>query len=208
MSCNPLFKECIEKLLLGKVICETSSPDVFGFLVMNGNRKDVSDYIQRVGLNLSMTRDMKGYYGAIAEPNSGDKQSIRTRFNHVVKSLEGLILLMRMLKSMSPRSRPINVMDILKESTLTAAIEDAPSLEGQLNEVALKLKIGKTGGPKAKISSLLKYLEQHEYLTPQDKNGLQYKATAKWSLLYDQLEFIQKNESIPLKEDTSQEELF
>ncbi len=208
MSCNPLFKECVEKLLLGKVICETSSPDIFGFLVMNGNKKDVSDYIQRIGLDLSMTKDMKGYYGSIAEPSSGDKKSIRSRFDHVAKSLEGLVLLMRMLKSLSPRSRPINAMDVLKESTLIKAIEDAPSLEGQLNEVTLKLKIGKSGQSKAKVSALLKYLEQHEYLAPQDKNGLQYKATAKWSLLYDQLEFIQKNESIPLKEDTNQEELF
>jgi len=208
MSCNPLFKECVEKLLLGKVICETSSPDIFGFLVMNGNKKDVSDYIQRIGLNLSMTKDMKGYYGSIAEPSSGDKKSIRSRFDHVAKSLEGLILLMIMLKSMSPRSRPINAMDSLNESTLTAAIEDAPNLEGLLNEVTLKLKIGQSGGPKSKISALLKYLDQQEYLSPQDKHGLLYKATAKWSLLYDQLEFIQKNESIPLKEDTNQEELF
>ena len=208
MSCNPLFKECIEKLLLGKVICEISSPDILAFLVINGNKEDVSDYIQRIGLELSMTKDMKGYYASLTDPSSGDKQSIKSRFNHVVKSLEGLILLMRMMKSMSPSSRPINAMDELKESTLIKAIEDAPSLEGQLNEVTSKLKIGKSGRSKAKVSALLKYLEQHEYLMSQDKAGLRYKATAKWSLLYDQLEFIQKNESIPLGEESEQEELF
>jgi len=201
-SFNPIFKETIELLLAGKVICETSAPESFQYFFAGEHQQEAENYLAQIGRSLLYTKDQKGFYAAINTPNKKDLRAIKERFREVAGNLEGFVVLLRMFKGLSPSSRPITASETIRESTLLDAITDSPSLQDQLDDVIHKLKISQKGVQhKTKLKALLSYLEKHDYLKSWGKSGITYRATANWSLLYDQMEFIQQYEAIPLRDE-------
>jgi len=95
----------------------------------------------------------------------------------------------------------------LKESELLAAIEESNSLKLLLESIAQKLKAGgKSTEARAKLTAVIKYLVDHSYLKTMGGAGTQFVATAKWSLLYDQLEFIRSYDAIEIAQDDNNQQ--
>ena len=81
--------------------------------------------------------------------------------------------------------------DVIKESILLSAIENSASLGLQLEKIADKLQRAKGAiNTKNRLRSVLDYLCTQGFLVSTSTSGAIYIATAKWSLLYDELEFI------------------
>ena len=100
-----------------------------------------------------------------------------------------------MVRNIDSDSRPIDAGTRLNESELLAAIEESSSLSTQLENIAHKFKKGgKSSESKVKLQTVIQYLSDQQYLMPIGSSGSVYIATAKWSLLYDQLEFIRSHE--------------
>ena len=95
----------------------------------------------------------------------------------------------------------------LKESELLAAIEESNSLKLLLESISQKLKTGgKSTEARAKLTAVIKYLVDQRYLKAMGGTGTQFVATAKWSLLYDQLEFIRSYDAIEIAQDDNSQQ--
>ncbi|MEF1304255.1 hypothetical protein QTO17_20430, partial [Vibrio owensii] len=71
------------------------------------------------------------------------------------------------------------------------------SLQNQLDHIAHKLKRAHKGKEsKTKLRSILDYLVQEGYFVSPSSTGSLFIATAKWSLLYETLEFIAASEGM------------
>lgn len=89
---------------------------------------------------------------------------------------------------------------MIKLSDLLASIESSKQLELQLADITAKLG-RQTKEAKKQLHSLVEFLENDGYLHSVSSTGALYKATAKWSLLYDQLEYIGKYQHLHSSED-------
>jgi hypothetical protein len=85
----------------------------------------------------------------------------------------------------------------LNESELLQAIEESTALNSQLDDIASRFKIqSKALESKSKLRTIIKYLTDSEYLKVLGSTGSVFIATAKWSLMYDQLEFVLQYEGV------------
>ena len=117
------------------------------------------------------------------------------QFENVTVNLEGLVSWLRLIRNIDSDSRPIEAGTRLNESELLAAIEESSSLSAQLENIAHKFKkSGKSAEAKFKLQNVMQYLCDQQYFTAIGSSGSVYIATAKWSLLYDQLQFIRSHE--------------
>ncbi len=209
MSYSPVFEKVIMKLLAQNVLCEISSPEEFRFVEQEHNQEQVDKHLHAIGRHLSKTSDKLGYFCAYnIIDNSKKRIKVQKQFESFVVDLEGIIDWLRLVRSIDRDSRPLVPGTQLKESELLSAIEESNSLKQQLESISQKLKTGgKSIEARAKLTSVLKYLVEDKFLKPMGGTGTQFVATAKWSLLYDQLEFIRMYDSIdtPEKEEYQQE---
>lgn len=79
--------------------------------------------------------------------------------------------------------------DTVTYGELITEVERSPLIMSQLKELVIKLGKASTS-PKEQISSVLQYLVSNQYLHPTGNTGTTYIATAKWSVFYDELEYI------------------
>tara|TARA_R110001583_G_scaffold17575_4_gene70903 strand:- start:680 stop:1330 length:651 start_codon:yes stop_codon:yes gene_type:complete len=190
------FEETINRMLEQKVICETIDPDLFGYLSNQNHRDEVDNFLHKIGRQTARTNDSRGFYCVFSKLDTKSKRSIAQRqFDNVTVNLEGLIGWLRLVRNIDSDSRPIDAGTRLNESELLAAIEESSSLSTQLENIAHKFKkSGKSSETKIKLLNVMQYLTEQQYLHPIGSSGSVYIATAKWSLLYDQMEFIRSHE--------------
>ncbi len=198
MSDKSRFGECVRALLSGKVICQETDEILFQYLEDELHKSDIRDFLARLDLTLGQTRDRAGYFCAYADPeDKAAKRAIRSQFERLLKEMEGLVAWLILLRSTQDDSRPLKAGDLLREAELLEAIEASPELQKRLEDVVHHLGVLRSGqNAKGMLNSILKHLVKHDYLKEVGA-GSHYRATAKWSLLYDQLEFIRQHEDMP-----------
>ena len=200
------FEETINCMLEQKIICETINPELFSYLNNESHRDEVDNFLHKIGRQTARTNDTRGFYCVFSNLDTKVKRSIAQRqFDNVTVNLEGLIGWLRLIRNVDSDSRPIDEGTRLNESELLAAIEESSALSTQLENIAHKFKKGgKSPETKVKLQNVMQYLTEQQYLQPIGSSGSVYIATAKWSLLYDQLEFIRSHEGY--SEELNEEE--
>ncbi|EHS1184297.1 hypothetical protein WFH67_14465 [Vibrio vulnificus] len=206
------FEITVEYLLDEKVICEASYPEAFRFLQDSRNRSEVNAFLHRVSRQVGKTKDSKGYYCSYETLEDPKRRKKATKqFSHMLADLEPLIDWLRLVRNVDAESRPIEAGTRISESELLSAIEESSSMSELLSQIASKFrKVSRSVETKTKLRSVLTYLSDNGYLLSVGSSGAVYIATAKWSLLFDQLEFIHSFEGYELPDDEpeSQQELF
>jgi hypothetical protein len=190
------FELTVTLLLEQKVICENIYPEPYRFLLKESNQEEINAYLHKIGRSTARTNDLKGFYCIFSSLDDKRKrQYAQKQFETVIVNIEGLVEWLRMIRNIDKDSRPLEAGSRLNESELLAAIEESSTLSLLLENIAHKLKKGgKSSEVKTKLGNVLQYLTENQYLQPIGKSGSVFVATAKWSLLYDQLDFIRSHE--------------
>ena len=194
------FEECVTALLNGEVICHVSAPELFRFLDSDTSfnlgktttAEVVDEYLSKIGRGLAKTQDSQGYYCVYKNIDDNDKQKMaKERFTVVANQFDGLVNFFRLERGCKADPRPICCGDNVKLSDLLSAIENSETMQKQLTDIANSFGVGMTASKlQNTLNSVLKYLVKEKYLIQIGNVGSIYKATAKWSLLYDELEYI------------------
>lgn len=204
METNDLrFENTVTKLLEQAVICEISSPEDYRYLKDMHYYEQVDAYLYKLGRHLVTTQDNRGFYCAFNELNTSKKRASTLKvFESWVVDLEGVIEWLRLVRSVDKESRPLVAGTALNESELLSAIEESSAYLHQIERIAHKFKRGGKGvGARSKLSAVLQHLVDTGFLKSMGSTGTQFIATAKWSLLYDQLEFIRLYDNVSDDED-------
>lgn len=195
------------KLLMSKtVICEVAHPAEHAYLSITIECAEMNQYLSRLKRRIEKTRDGMGFYCVYIDVDTPEKRKqVLSDFEKITSTLEGIVEWLKLARNIDSDSLPLRAGSKLLESTLLAAIEESSSLRFQLELIAKKLKRAQTSKEsKSKLRSVLDYLVNEGYLVSKASTGSIYQATAKWSLVYDQLEFIACAEGmIVMEEDAS-----
>ncbi|MES2822469.1 MAG: hypothetical protein V4732_02625 [Pseudomonadota bacterium] len=190
-----MFTTIIHKLLAGQIICEQSDESAFRYLTNVTSLEEVEDYVRRIGYTLRRSRDGRAITLCYADPNDPiAKSSIRQSFKETVHHLEPLVRWIGLVTVCREDKFPLVPGDNLYKSKLLTGIENAPSRRDELSRIARSSFIGSTSlKVDGQLSAVLSKLVQKNYLIEIDRQGIQFRATGKWSLLYDIIEFIELN---------------
>lgn len=200
---DEIFSQTALHLLSGSMIDKVTEPAMMNWLEEEDNLMCMQDYLSKLNRQVLMTSDKAGaYLGYINIHEKNSNKAIRQSFSKMSVLLYPLILWLRLLRGATDSSRPLQTGDIIKLSDLLSSIESSKQLELQLADIIAK--IGRnTKEAKRQLFSLVDYLETEGYLHSIGSTGALYKATAKWSLLYDQLEYIGRYQHLSPHEDES-----
>ncbi|MGN0894756.1 MAG: hypothetical protein ACI4ND_07145 [Succinivibrio sp.] len=203
LSSNNRFTKCIEFLLQGKIICSVLCPDLYRYILEPNEPGEISNeeriqlFLGNINRKLVHTSDDNGFYCVVLDKGSLQaKNTARAKLKEAAYQLEPFVKWMRIVRSCSRDIRPIEANDIIKPSELIASLEESEFPRNQLKEVANSLCSGNQANMtdiKRILQSVLKQLVKDEYLVDVN-DGLIYKATAKWTRLYEYMEFIAENE--------------
>lgn len=211
---QPRFAEVVRELLQGGVICPHRTLDMFKYLEVKENREAVDDHLFALGLKTAATQEGEAYYAAYAQLDTSQaRQSVNRTFTSFVVDLEGMVNWLRFYRGITDMGRPLCAGDEVRESEMLAYIEDSSSSLKQLEDIAIQLKVGgKSAEPKVRLSNILRDLVKRDLLVPVGSTGSVYIATAKWTLVYEVLDFIHERDGLALSEpeepEQNQERLF
>ena len=194
---NATFRHVIEKLLQGELLCEVSDEPGYLYLQLEDNLDRVNQHLAVLGRGVALTSDMTGYYCVYLDV---EDKGVRNRLNHQFHALatkwEALLMWLRLTRQLSPEAHPLSARDILKESELLGAIESSSALQAELESIAQRFQIRGKVDPRTRLNQLLRFLEKEGFLV--ERHPSVYQATARWSMLQDQMEFIRQQEGIQL----------
>lgn len=190
-----LFTNVIHSLFAAKVICEHSDETAFRYLNNPILLEQAEDYVRRIGYRLRQSRDGRAIVLCYADPNDPiAKSNIRQFFKETAHFMEPLVRWIGLVTVCRDDKFPLAPGDNLYKSKLLTGIEDAPSRRDELARIARSSFIGSTSTKvDGQLNAVLSRLVQKNYLIEIDRQGIQFRATGKWSLLYDTLEFIELN---------------
>lgn len=191
------FESVVENLMAGNIICQTAFPMEFDFLSNSYNRTTVDDYIRRIGRSLAQTSDNLGFLMVYSSLDSSDKaKRSKAFFKTIEQDLSPLVDWMRLARNANDQSNPVAAGELLNESELLAAIESSRPLAEQLTSISNRLgRAVKSREIKTKLASVLTYLVDNGYFVRRSNTGSIYEATAKWSFVYDAIEFYVQRQS-------------
>lgn len=198
MSADPLFRDTVERLLSGDVVCLASCPDLYHYLQESEARDAVSLFLSRIGRDVALTRDDSAFYAVYLDvEDAGTRAQIRNHFERLTTNWEGLLRWLRLARRISPTGHPLQPMEMLYESQLLEAIENSSGLQVELEAIASKFQLkGQGKEPRHRLSQLLVRLERDGYLKQVGATGAIYQATGRWAVLWEQLEFVYQQEGI------------
>ncbi|MBS9405343.1 hypothetical protein KG088_17155 [Halomonas sp. TRM85114] len=201
MSYNTTFAETMERLLAGDVICEIAFRKGFDLICDPHQFRILNDTLMLMGRQLAQTEDGVGYYAVYQDlSDAGRRRRVQTRFEKAAGEWEGLCYWLRLTCKVSHDHYPIHAGDVLTLSSLLESIEDSVSSQQDVEKIARRLKAGGRRDTKSQLEGILQRLEDKGYLVPQGVSGASWKATSLWSLLMEQMAYVQRQEGIMIEE--------
>lgn len=199
MSYNPVFESAFRLLLAGEIICEHRYPEEHNIL-------QFEEYLSRMNLTLEMlnrqvrsTQDRSAFLLAYSDSsNPKAREAIKSEFSLVVNQIEPLVKWLRLVMDVTGSERPIVPGEIVSESEMQTHIEQVPTLESKLDALVKSgLFLSRHAESKGRLSSVMTKLVDEGYLVKIGTAGTRYRATGKWSWLYDVMAFIKTHENLP-----------
>ncbi len=208
LSTDMIFQDIIQRLLEGGIICENSSDTQYRYLREEDQYREVDQYLRKIGRLLKATDDGIAYYCAYLDiENSDAKTQVKRLLGEAINDLEPLVRWLKLTAAATQSGSPIKASDRIKSSDLLSSIESAPALSEELDRISRGgLFNSKSTDPKRQVDFVLNKLVDQGYLVKDGPSGLVFKATGKWSRLYEILQYIASHESIG-SEDNEQQQL-
>lgn len=201
------FADTTQKLLQGVFICEYSHPAEFDFLTKPGMSQEVDGFLQKLNLNLSIMGDGTGFYCSYSHPKDNITQ-LKRQFVEITESMRPLVNFLIMVQQSRASDDVIRPGDVLRLAEIQCAVEDAPALALYLDKITAHA-LFKSASPTVdgKLKQVFKRLVELDYLMLSNPAHQIFLATHKWSLLVEQIRFIDETEHLSLASQAEDEQL-
>jgi len=193
------FASAAQKLIQGNFICEYSHPTDFSFLMKPGMSAEMDDYLRKMELSLSISNDGEGFYCSYLLPKQ-NITALKRQFTEIIESLSPLVSFLILVQQASGNDDVIRPGDVLRLAEIQGVVEDTPVLAVHLDKIVAH-SLFKSTSPTidGKLKQVFKRLVELDYLSLANPSHQIFMATSKWSLLMDQIGFINDSERLSLE---------
>ena len=195
---STIFSLTAQLLLEQKMICEVSHDTYFDWLNNPTHQEKMDLFLAQLDRKLVKTSDGQAYFCGYLDASAPDaNREIRSQFKDATSHLGTLVKWLNLVMSSSPSGSPLSPGDPLYESDLLRSIENSPAQLDALTEIARSPFVNsKATDGRGRIRAVLMRLKEQDYLVTIGNSGSQFRATGKWSWLYDVMAFIQSHEGL------------
>lgn len=193
------FGDCIERLLRGEIIDAWVDKSLYTDLCQSDNLNEINIFLSRLNRTCVSSNDGNGFYCAYLNIDPPEiRKTIQRQFNDFVSKIEAIVQWMRLCRTLTNDSKPIEYGDVISKGKLLTSVEQSQLGSEQLRKLAQKIgKQSTSTNASDQLQFVLNYLQEEKYLILAGHDaGTTYRATAKWSLFYEQLEYISACEQI------------
>ena len=193
---NKRLMAIANKLLEGYLIDQWNDFENYEFLNDSIFLEDLNNHIRFLGKKCIQTPCGGGYFLVYLDINDPHiKKIITKQLEENVMKLEPLIDWLRLFRKAGGRNEPLFGGDRITSGEILVEVEKSKHVQKGLKE--LSAKIGKTASTvKDQINGILQFLVQREYLVPVGVVGTEYLATSRWSIFYEELQYIAEHNAI------------
>lgn len=193
------FSNVAQALMQGTFVCQYSHPDLYAYLQKPPHLTEMERYLGKLGLTLSQLNDGEGYYCSYQQPQEYLPE-LKQQFKNIIESLKPLVSFLRLIQQATNNDDVIRAGDLLRLAEIQSIVENSPPLDQQLNKiVGANLFKSSSVAIDGKLKQVFKRLLELDYLTQANPTRQIYQATSKWTLLQEQIDFINDVEKLSLE---------
>ncbi|WP_028863581.1 hypothetical protein [Psychromonas aquimarina] len=205
-----MFKQTVQQLLTGAVICETAFADEFEYLKAAENSLRVEDFLDNLDRNLTYLDSADAYYCTFQQVDQDNSAELTTLFSEIRSSFRPMVEFLELLLTASQTDLPLRAKSVVNINELFDPFEHDQTLREQLRRLT-SIKPFKTNKVETREQLVLIFqkLEETGYLVRKNAGSSRYYATARFDLIYLLIEFLNDSERVelPQNEQQQQEEL-
>ncbi|MFQ3176551.1 MAG: hypothetical protein ACJAYB_001716 [Psychromonas sp.] len=205
-----MFKQTVQKLLTGAVICETAYPEEFEYLKAGSNSGRVEDFLANLDRNLTCLESAEAYYCTFTQVDQSNSVELTALFTEMRATFRPLVEFLDLLLTASHADLPVRAKSVVNINTLFDPFEHDQTLRDQLRRLT-SIKPFKTNKVETREQLVMVFqkLEEMHYLVRKNPGSSRYYATAKFDLIYILIEFLNDSEKVELPQEahSQQEEL-
>ncbi|MDN2662087.1 hypothetical protein [Psychromonas sp. 14N.309.X.WAT.B.A12] len=202
-----MFKQTVQKLLTGEVICETGFADEFLFLQAQDNQDRVSDFLSNLDRQLTFLDSADAFYCTFNEVDSDNTPELTALFTDIRGMFRPLVEFLELILTASQTDLPIHAKSIININELFDPFEHDQTLREQLRHLT-SIRPFKTNKLESREQLVFVFhkLEEMGYFVRKNAGSSRYFATAKFDLIYLLIEFLNDSERIELPETVEQQQ--
>ena len=189
---HDLKSQILNTLLAGKIISEYTHKELFNALRQTHVLEEINETLHVLDRRCVMSTNNSAYFCVYSRSNLTKEQAeiVRKHFEESKFRLEFVVSWAEFCRSeLSKNSLPIQSGDIISYTDLLRVTDESSIAKAKLADLIKRIKRN-SSTIKEQVNSVLQYLVDQEYLVPTGNNGVAYLATGKWSVMYDELEFM------------------
>ena len=202
-----MFKQTVQQLLTGAVICETGFADEFLYLQAQSNQERVSDFLSNLDRDLTYLDSADAYYCTFNEVDANNSAELTTLFTDIRGMFRPLVEFLELILTASQTDLPIHAKSIININELFDPFEHDQSLREQLRHLTA-IRPFKTNKLESREQLVFVFhkLEELGYFVRKNAGSSRYFATARFDLIYLLIEFLNDSERIELPETEQQQQ--
>ena len=202
-----MFKQTIQQLLTGAVICETAYADEFEFLKSEENSQRAADFLGNLDRDLTYLDSADAYYCTFKEIAQSNTSELSLLFTEVRGCFRPLIEFLELLLTATQTDLPLRAKSVVNLNNLFDPFEHDQTLREQLRRLT-SVKPFKTNKLEAREQLVFVFhkLEEMGYLVRKNSGSSRYYATARFDIIYLLIEFLNDSERVELPENEPQQQ--
>lgn len=193
-----MFDQVTIRLLEGKFICESTTPDAFRWLSSESFQQDVAGYLDRIGRRLTRTPNGLAYYATWKRVGGDERSEVKRVFANIKQTIRPLIHFISLCMEVEKKDSSPVPGDRLEYAMLLKAATESQHLFEVLREFG---NMGKEflvtdASAKGMLDKVIQQMERWGYLILINREQESYRFTGKLDYYYQVMEFLIENEGI------------
>lgn len=202
-----MFKQTIQKLLTGEVICETAFAEEFIYLKVESEFERVSDFLSNLDRNLTYLDNADAFYCTYDQVDQSNTVELSALFNEMRSIFRPLVEFLDLLLTATQADLPLHGKSVVNINDLFEPFEQDQTLRDQLRRLT-SIKPFKTNKEETReqLATLFNKLEDMHYFVRKNPGSSRYFATARFDLIYSLIEFLNDSEQVELPDEQTEQQ--
>ncbi|MCG6200891.1 hypothetical protein [Psychromonas antarctica] len=202
-----MFKQTVQKLLTGAIICETAFADEYEYLQANDNSQRVNDFLGNLDRNLTYLDSADAFYCTFQQVDQSNSAELSVLFSEVRSSFRPLVEFLELLLTVSQTDLPLHAKSVVNINELFDPFEHDQTLREHLRHLT-SIKPFKSNKleTREQLVFVFQKLEEMGYLVRKNIGSSRYYGTARFDIIYLLIEFLNDSERVELPENDQQQQ--
>ncbi|CAI8764205.1 Transcriptional regulator [Pseudomonas sp. IT-P12] len=189
------FARVATALMEGGFICQITDYEGHQFLANSVNQGDVDQYLRRIDLRLTTTRDGGAFFAAHADIGVEGKKDAKKRFTEVKNVLRPMVSFLELVMRITGDDESVAAGQVLNLNQMMARISENPSLYLQLRQTTIDINT-KDGSDRERLNKIVKRFQNEGYLLLVNPESEIFMFTGRIEWLMEAIEYLMLHDEI------------